>query len=215
MAVERRTTNCDLSGAQIVGLPSALATPTTSPSFLSLGVGTQNYTCSAGGTYAAAGAVASLFDVSCLQKNKAIFSRIPDLAMAAWKLAPRSVTAESMMKSLSAFSAPIVLGQHYFITNPITGNGTSPMWDFRTQKAYRDKPDAFVVVSRVAGASAPKPERDIDWLQLKNIQGGLASEVYRTDTREGKAPATCQPGSAPIQVKYVSLYWMYGGTIKV
>jgi hypothetical protein len=168
----------------------------------------QNYTCNAATSkWASAGAVASLFDVSCIASRKGFaLADVSSTAYNIWKVADPKMTSPAL---LSGFSMP-KLGQHYFITNPTTGSGISPNWDFVASKG----PDAFVVGSKVAGMPASTGQSDVDWLQLKGIQGGLADAIYRVDTRGGVAPASCTPGTdvAVLSVKYTAIYWFFGGT---
>ncbi|KAK7462845.1 hypothetical protein VKT23_007421 [Stygiomarasmius scandens] len=207
-------TSCDVSYAVVDAPPgSSLAPPTHPVSFIALGVGTQNYTCSDTGTYTSVGALAELFDVSCLYGTK-FFSGITSDAFALWHAAPPSISAPSVVEFLHTFKNPAVLGEHYFIVNPVTGTGTSPKWDF-TSHAFSGNPDAFMVGAKVSSLAAPTGPSDVDWLQLSNVAGSLADEIYRTDTRGGQPPASCIPGSNPITVKYTSLYWLAGGSIKV
>uniref|UniRef100_A0A0W0FRI6 Malate dehydrogenase n=1 Tax=Moniliophthora roreri TaxID=221103 RepID=A0A0W0FRI6_MONRR len=95
------------------------------------------------------------------------------------------------------------LGRHFFITNPVTGTGLSPKWDFSLSTG---NPEDFVVGARQAGIPAPTGASDIDWLYLTNIQGTLATEIYRTNTKGGQPPASCTPGDA-LDVEYSALYW--------
>ncbi|RXW19538.1 hypothetical protein EST38_g6313 [Candolleomyces aberdarensis] len=197
---------------RIADFPSTLPAPTAPLSYMTAAVGTQNYTCTAAGNYTAAGAVAEVFDISCLVGSP-LFSTIQDYLLDMWKEAPAD---KLNYQSLVATFAPleesgVVLGQHYFIPNPTTGQGLSPVWDFIPRLK---KPEAFVLAARTGGVPAPTNQTDIDWLSLKSVSGSLATEVYRTDTREGKAPATCTPGSPDIQVPYSSKYYFYGGTIE-
>jgi len=198
---------CSTSNAKLV-LPegqTALTPPTGDPSFVLLGVGFQNYTCSASGNYTSIGATADLFDLSCLsESNPKAFEGIQDLAFAGWMATPLKD-----MKKLTKL-VPEKLGEHFFINK--VGGGIAPVWDFRGDSAP-DKPDAFVVASKVASIKAPTGSQDVDWLQLKGVSGGLAASIYRTDTRGGQPPASCTPGSGEIQVKYVSKYWLYGGNV--
>lgn len=170
------------------------------------------------------GAVAELFDISCFV-NTPFFTKIPDLAIAAWSKAPASISATQLVSSLSQIQNPALLGEHYFITNPVTGTGVSPKWDF-TAHAFKGNAQAFVVAAKVANLAAPTGSKDVDWLFLNAVpgQGLLASQVYRTDTRLGQPPASvrlilssphldltnipfqCTAGSNDISVKYVSKY---------
>ena len=109
--------------------------------------------------------------------------------MKLWSKAPSSLTISEVITALSYVKNPIVLGEHYFITNPITGTGLSPRWDF-TSHAFKGNPNAFVVGSKAGDLVAPTGSQDIDWLYLKAVQGELANEVYRTDTRLGQPPAS-------------------------
>lgn len=81
-----------------------------------------------------------------------------------------------------------LLGEHYFVTSP-SGTGLSPVWDFRGASA-KGNPNAFVLAAKVGDLPAPTGSQDVDWLQLKNVTGGLATSVYRTDTRGGQPPAS-------------------------
>ncbi|KAG7448719.1 uncharacterized protein BT62DRAFT_965253 [Guyanagaster necrorhizus] len=190
--------SCDLSGARLV-FPdgSAIASPSGAPSFIGLGIGAQNYTCTTDGVYSNIGAVAKIFDISCLL-GTLLFDHIQDLAIAAWQHAQN---AESVPSKLCLGIR--VLGDHFFITNPVTGSGISPKWDFT---ASLHDSEAFVVAAKSGSMPAPTGSSDIDWLVLDRVLGSLATQVYRVDTRGGQPPAKCTSGSAPITVKYTAKY---------
>ncbi|KAJ7578320.1 hypothetical protein C8J56DRAFT_898471 [Mycena floridula] len=193
---------------------SSLAAPAAPVEFVGLGVGIQNYTCTAG-AYVSTGAVAELVDISCMVSKAAAFAAIPDIAMAAWSKAPASLTAQKLISMLSGSIGPVKsLGQHYFITNPVTGTGISPVWDFKASQANAQ---AFVVAAKTGAADSPQGTQNVPWLSLASVagQGSLATQIYRTDTRLGQPPATCTVGTPDISVKYVSKYYLLGGTIKV
>ncbi|KAF9258943.1 hypothetical protein L218DRAFT_707052 [Marasmius fiardii PR-910] len=107
------------------------------------------------------------------------------------------------MKKVSSLDK-LVLGQHFFVSNPVTGKSISPKWDFTN---VQKNPNFFVVVDKKAAIPAPTGPQDVDWLDLTNISGSLSFEVYRTDTRGGQPPKKCQPGSSPISVKYTAIYY--------
>jgi len=208
-----RSSGCSLTKA-ILSLPtgqSILVAPSTpTPHYIGIGVGVQNYTCTSGGNYTNVGAVAELFDVSCL--NPSSYDEFTQLAFDAWKDASKELTAADLITDLAFIDPKVVLGQHYFITNPITGSGLSPKWDF-TSASEKGHPDAFAVGAKVGDLPAPTdPATNIDWLQLKVVQGDLATQIYRVETKGGQPPSSCTPGSAEISVKYTSQYWLYGGT---
>ncbi|KAJ3982904.1 hypothetical protein F5890DRAFT_285570 [Lentinula detonsa] len=205
-------TACDVSTASIDTSGTTLPAPSFAPSFIGLGVGTQNYTCGSAGTYTSTGALADLFDVSCLV-GQSSFATLQSTAFAAWNSSTStSVSSTSdVLSSAGVLSSPITLGQHYFITNPVTGSGLSPKWDF-TSNALAGNADAFVVATKVDDVAAPTGSADVDWLYLTNLTGTLANEVYRIDTQGGQPPASCTAGSADITVKYTSMYWLTGGS---
>ncbi|KAI0078332.1 putative malate dehydrogenase [Panus rudis PR-1116 ss-1] len=205
-----KITGCTVSKDKLEA-PSGLAAPTAPTArFVGLGVGVQNYTCSAGGTFTNVGAVAELFDISCLPA--VAFDEVTDIVFDVWEKAPKQVTAQSIIGALAIFNPPIVLGQHFFITNPITGSGLSPKWDF-TSASLKGHPNAFVVGARTGDVVAPNdPSTNIDWLSLSAAQGDLASQIFRVETRGGQPPTSCTPGTPDISVKYVSQYWFFGGS---
>ncbi|KAF8967757.1 hypothetical protein BDZ97DRAFT_1755842 [Flammula alnicola] len=185
---------------------TVLAAPSTAPSYVLLGVGYQNYTCSTAGVYTSVGAVADLYDISCLSSVPAVFTNIQDEAYRLWQSLPTSP------KTLPAANGYPLMGSHFFATSP-SGTGISPVWDFRGASA-KGNPDAFVLAAKIGDLPAPTGAQDVDWLQLKSVEGSLATQIYRTDTRGGTAPTSCTPGSALISLKYVAKYWLYGGTVK-
>jgi len=197
---------CDISHVQL-SLPSnnrtAFSTPTSPLTSLVLGVGVQNYTCSTAGTYTSTGAVASLHDLACISHSPE-FNDVQDLAYDLWIASPANRTSPMS----SSF-----MGNHFFITSP-SGTGLSPVWDYRAGVA-KGNSEAFVLAAKVADVPAPTSVQDVDWLQLKSVSGSLATQVYRTDTRGGSPPASCTPGSAPISLRYVAKYWLYGGNVSL
>ncbi|TFK32009.1 putative malate dehydrogenase, partial [Crucibulum laeve] len=200
-----KRSGCDISNAKITGFPTSFAAPSLKPSFAAVAIGVQNYTCGSTGTYTNVGAVAELFDISCLYGSSA-FDTIQDAAIDIWKIAPPIFPAQEVIAILHSTNTPAVLGQHYYVTNPLTGQGVNPKWDFTSQGANAGNSNAFVVAAKVTGVSAPTGSQDIDWVDLKALTGSLAQEVYRTDTREGQPPASCTPGSPMISVKYAAKY---------
>lgn len=203
---------CSTAGA-VVDVPAGqttLVAMNKSVSFLALGVGVQNYTCASTGTYTSAGALAELVDISCLYKFPSVFNNISDYAIDLWSKAPASVTTAELISKLSKVKNPIVLGQHYFITNPVTGTGLSAKWDF---SSHLKNSSAVVVGAKTGDVPSPTGSKDVDWLSLKAVpgQGLLADQIFRTDTRLGQPPASCTPGSPNISVKYVAKYWLLGG----
>ncbi|KAJ8502611.1 hypothetical protein ONZ45_g11598 [Pleurotus djamor] len=208
-----KLSGCNISNAKLP-LPAGqtgLVPPTSAPSYISVAIGVQNYTCTDAGTFTSAGAVAELFDISCLYGTPA-FNSIEDVFYAAWKILPKGISTSQVISLLHLAKTPTVLGQHYFITNPITGSGISPIWDFTSQGATKGNTDAFVVGARLGGLPAPTGSKDVDWLLIGGVQGKLADQIYRVDTVGGQPPASCKPGSTT-SVKYASKYWLMGGSI--
>ncbi|KAJ7124346.1 hypothetical protein C8R44DRAFT_734847 [Mycena epipterygia] len=204
-----REYECCETAKAVMDLPknqTALVSPTTAPLFVMLGVGIQNYTCSSTtSTYVSIGAVASLFDVSCLDQ-KPEFSTIQTTAFNIWNRSPPAATATSIG---SRVDAPKLLGFHYFVTSP-SGTGISPIWDFRSTGKFAGNSTAYVIGAKVGDIAAPTtPATNIDWLALNNAQGALASKIFRVDTINGQPPTSCVPGSTPIEVKYTAKYYLY------
>ncbi|KAJ7018187.1 hypothetical protein C8F04DRAFT_1214700 [Mycena alexandri] len=183
-----------------------LVSPTTAPLFVALGVGVQNYTCNASTLkYTSTGAVASLFDISCLDTTPA-FASIQTVGFNAWKALPASVTADDLGAKVGA---PLLLGYHYFVTAP-SGTGISPKWDFTSTGKFAGNSSAFFLGSKVGDITdATNAAVNVDWLALNNVQGSLASKVFRVDTVSGQPPASCVAGSADISVKYTAKYFLY------
>ncbi|KZP25027.1 hypothetical protein FIBSPDRAFT_856406 [Athelia psychrophila] len=159
------STNCSLANATMA-LPTgqtALTAATTAMKFVGLGVGTQNYTCNSTSlTYISLGAVAELFDVSCLVSQPS-FASLQDTAFARWTASTAPKTPEALI--------------------------AHPKWDF-TSNVDAGNANAFVIGAKTGDLPAPTGTSDVDWLQLKAVEGDLASTVYRTDTRGGQPPAS-------------------------
>ncbi|KIJ55114.1 hypothetical protein M422DRAFT_152275 [Sphaerobolus stellatus SS14] len=189
--------SCKLADVQ-VPLNGSLVAPTGSLEFVALGVGTQNYSCSAAGTFSSIGALATLYDASCFVNLVSVVT---------------SKFTGSCEFGIAALQGalgrkPVVLGHHYFINNPTGAAGVSPVFDFRAD-SEKGNPSAFVTLSKTGDVPAPvNPATNVDWLDLTAIpgQGSLASQVYRVTTIGGQPPKTCTPGSAPITVPYAATY---------
>lgn len=120
------------------------------------------------------GAVAELYDISCLV-NTPELATIQNRAYDLWSAIPSKESAEipTCLKDLDFLK----LGLHYFITNPVTGSGLSPEWDFTSTGSNAGNKNAFVVAAKVGDLPAPTGSADVDWLSLKNVEGDLATQV--------------------------------------
>ncbi|KAF5333655.1 hypothetical protein D9611_002239 [Ephemerocybe angulata] len=209
---------CSLDGVDIIGrLPDTITPPMAhlTLSFVTAAIGTQNYTCSPNNNYTLVGAVAEVYDISCLAKSDE-FTTVQDKLIGLWKSAPVGVTPHQVTSSSPETNANPLLGYHYFVPNPLGQPGNSPKWDFTSTGAFYGNEEAFVTAARFTGDTAPTGKQDIDWVGTNAIDpaGLLAAQVYRTDTREGQPPSECRSGESPdIQVKYACKYWFYGSAV--
>jgi Protein of unknown function (DUF3455) len=134
---------------------------------IALGVGYQNYTCNAGSTDTPVpvGAVANLFDASCLSENTALLSALPatlrETSVDAVVLA--AVIVDRFISLGTQATTGLLLGKHYF-----TGEYSSvgkPTFDF-SETINRD----IIQAVKLNSASAPSTSPDsVDWLRLGSV----------------------------------------------
>lgn len=140
------------------------------------------------------GAVAELFDVSCLV-NATFFNDVQIPLFNAWNTFP-ILTIQDFIEFFHESNPPEVLAQHYFVSNPVTGQGLSPKWDFRSSgnPKFVGVDEAVFVGQGVGNVPAPNRTTDIAWLNVANIghdKGGqIADQVFRTNTIGGQPPTS-------------------------
>ena len=196
---ERSTTSYKQLNLKAVspGLPP----PTSSPSIIALGVGTQNYTCnSTTSTYSSNVAVADLYDITNL-----VTSSTKDSLCILYLKNSQDCNADDNPLKLNH------VGQHYFDAS------SKPNFDF-TKSGY-----GWLQAKKGAGVPAPntaskgvEPHKNgaVDWLYLLDNGAGVSQtlqSVYRVETAGGKPPATCS-GNEQIQIPYAAEYWFYTQT---
>jgi hypothetical protein len=171
-------------------------------------MGKQNYTCSASGNYTSTGAVAQLFDISCLF-GQGEFSNIQDDVFSLWSSCPSTDPSDPGLAQRLKHNWNISpVGQHYFVNN----NGTLvPVFDFTSTGNLKGNPDAIFFGKKIGDIPSPDGSDNVDWLELQEVSGELANDVYRVNTVRGQPPASCKPGSGDISVKYTAKYVFVGG----
>lgn len=203
---------CDLSKAQIPTLtkePLPLPAAGLAVKHVAIGRGTQNYTCDASNATAVptlAGAVATLFDASC------IAATYPDLLRILPRLAlqfdlPYSAGADADDARMGP-TGMLVSGRHFFT------NATTPFFNLDTPRKNVGTAPCSKLNSSAAPADAPKGrqgEAAVGWLRLAanpDATGGI-HEVFRVGTAGGSAPATCVGMPASFEVQYAAEYWFF------
>ena len=165
---------------------------------VALGRGTQNYTCDTknpSSVPVAAGAVATLFNVTCMT------SMFPLLVEAAPSLAVHlSIDA---MKDLNSWGLS-VSGHHYFT------DATTPFFDLNTSNGkYGVAPCSknHATNAPLNAAAGLGGEAAVPWLKLTTLNGATEGikNVFRTSTAGGSAPATCKGQKSSFQVQYSAL----------
>ncbi|KAL1955069.1 hypothetical protein VTO42DRAFT_9058 [Malbranchea cinnamomea] len=168
-----------------------------------IGRGTQNYTCEApdaSNKPTALGAVATLFNASCVAANYPyLLYLLPNIAL---QLSNPEPAVESFGPSDMS-----VAGHHYF------SDATTAVFDlwslgvsYVQKKNAVDAPENAVqgIEGRLTGA-AP-------WLFLASIpeSPGLVKSIYRVNTAGGNPPVNCSGQPAEITIDYATQYWLYG-----
>ncbi|KAM7208808.1 putative malate dehydrogenase [Naviculisporaceae sp. PSN 640] len=200
---------CDISKATLPAGAKGLNPPTAGFKLkhIALGRGTQNYTCDTtkpDEAPKAAGAVATLFDASC------VVTAFPDLARSLGKVSMQfNLTSAESASKLNPSNLAIS-GRHYF-TGPST-----PFFDLDVTPKKLGHANCAKDGATPAPADAPKGQKGepaVPWLKLTTISGatGNLREVYRVETVGGSAPATCQGLPASFTVQYAAQYWFYEG----
>lgn len=212
--------SCDLSSTSMplsLDQQSALGLPTTPLSAIGLGFGVQNYTCSADNVFVSAGALAEVFDISCAVSNDpGVLSTIHTDLFNFWNSSQAGdTTIQQLIDQLpSTDGAPTIQGQHYFNSNASAPGGISPVWDFRAIPSFAGNDDAVFIGEIVGNVSDPNPTQNVSWLHLVKVSGDIADEIYRILTVSGVPPSSCVSGTTQdISVKYVSHYWIFGGSL--
>ncbi|ETS80524.1 hypothetical protein PFICI_08053 [Pestalotiopsis fici W106-1] len=189
---------CDLSTVQMPEAPTPL--PAVSEGLtlkhVAVGRGTQNYTCDTTNATAAPvaiGAMATLFNASCL------ISTYPDLTNMITRMALKfDLSAEETKLGPSNLA---ISGQHYFT------NMTTPFFNLdRPNLQLGEAPCQKLNATSAPTDAAKGPDgaSAVPWLKLSTRAGatGDLQEVYRVETAGGSAPATCAGMPATFEVQY-------------
>ncbi|WVN90516.1 uncharacterized protein L203_105752 [Cryptococcus depauperatus CBS 7841] len=189
--------SCSVSKVAVpLGNQSKLVVPSgETSSIITVGRGIQNYTCTSG-AYVSVGALANLYDVSCLFTGTA------------GHVDPATISSVLPQKAFSYLSYPDtsnlpVAIHHLFINTPgsTTAGAISPEFVGSNDK---------VVVSKINALSDPKnPADNVPWLQLAalNGQGTLSKSVFRLNTIKGQPPSSCSNEGEHLSVQYAAMYW--------
>ncbi|CAK1361160.1 hypothetical protein CB0940_03442 [Cercospora beticola] len=204
--------SCDIASIQMPQAPKPL--PPVSEGFslyhIAVGRGTQNYTCdlsNATAVPAAAGAVATLVNATCLTANSPILA----WSLAGWAYQDKST---SVPKTVPVNDFLKISGHHYFtdLTTAYFNLDTIGQGDDTWQSNYSQ--GGFKKIN-ATDAPADAIEGSVPWLKLNSKDETKADdcafqEVYRINTVGGAAPKTCEGQEAEFQVEYAAEYWFYG-----
>ena len=183
------------------GAGQSLASPTATIAYVTLGRGTQNYTCASSGVApVSVGANATLYDASALLQ-------IPSpWGLQALEAAP-SVAINVDESDIPAIVQGAAIGHHYF------NGGGQPTFDLGAHGVLVGKKvgDIPAPANAVTGPNN-QPTQDygaVDWLNLVDAGTSVTlKEVYRVECAGGHQPATCSSAGDLFQ-QYACLYWFY------
>ncbi|KAF8331880.1 uncharacterized protein EI90DRAFT_3055734 [Cantharellus anzutake] len=191
-----RTQGCDLTHVRLNDLPAGQNSVTIRssavPKIVTIGAGVQNYTC-INNVYVSTGAVAELFDISCIAGTKA-FRNIQNFAV-------DHPTGSELGHQFFGGQTINPVVHHYFDFNPVSP-GIAPRFDLAGT-------NRFTTLKKLGNIPSPQGKANVDWLELSEIKGDLAKFVYRTDTIRGQPPASCIDGSPVISIDYAAKYWFF------
>jgi hypothetical protein len=158
---------------------------------VAIGRGTQNYTCAtntADSVPVAAGALATLFNASC------IASHMSDTVL-------QQITQGA--EKVSASSIPLQnIGEHFFV------DATTPTFVISDLGTTESKKNATV-------AAPTNTNGNVAWLKLLAQTTGTTTtikNIYRLNTVGGSAPSNCSGMSPTFTVQYAADYFFYSSS---
>jgi len=164
---------------------------------VTIGLGTQNYTCT-NGKYVNVGALAQVFDISCIQNLPAISAV---LSGAIQEL--EGVDGEGLLNFLIMLAkmGGFKLADHYFDTS---SGSLAPVFNFQISGG------GFAIGKKLVDLPSPiNPAVNVDWLQLEAIKGDAAKFLVREQTQGGQPPSSCAVENETLQVPYAAKYWFF------
>lgn len=172
---------------------------------LSLTTFRQNYTCAdstADSKPAAIGALASLFDATCIAAN------YPDIMA----ILPNAVVSAPVPTGPAPKLLPAnldLLGHHYFQeTTPVFNLDTTP----KQQNGIAFVSIGDKISAPVGSYPGVNNQGAVSWLYLPTMTDGTVgkySSVYRVNTAGGSPPATCEGMPPVISVDYAANYYFF------
>ena len=219
----RASAACDASKISLPSYASGLTSPTgLKPIYVGLGRGTQvclafllmfyratliriqNYTCAdstSSSTPAAAGAVARIYNATCIAANYPdILEKLPNLAY--------KITLPINEYALFPPANIELMGHHFFY------DATTPEFNLNTTP---NKQHGIVMTKKGGSIDAPSNAVSgqygaVSWLYLTATEGtvGNYKSVYRVDTAAGSPPKTCKGMPAAFQIQYAANYYFFG-----
>ncbi|KAL1882455.1 hypothetical protein Plec18167_002871 [Paecilomyces lecythidis] len=201
---------CDTSKITLPAQASELPAPPAGQKVLhvAVGRGTQNYTCAdstANTEPAAIGAVASLYNATCIAANyPALISMAPGVVI--------NIALPTKSSSTLPPANLDLLGHHFFedSTTPVFNLDTTSERQYgiaiSKKKASMNAPSNAVKGQHNAGNGA------VAWLYLEAVNGtvGDYKSIYRVNTAGGNPPATCEGMDKTFTVQYSADYYFYG-----
>lgn len=178
-----------------------------SPYLVAVGRGVQNYTCDLSNATAvpkSIGALASLFNVSCIAANQPdLLAKLPEIAL--------NLPVPDTTSDPSSPAAVDLVGHHYFIDD-----FTTPFFNLDTA-SHSYGMGAFKVVGNMKAPSSAmvgqynKGDGAVAWLKLdaKSQDAQVFQEVYRLNTAGGLAPKMCTGMPSEFSVEYAAEYWFW------
>ncbi|KAF6225494.1 hypothetical protein HO133_009494 [Letharia lupina] len=177
---------------------ASLPSPTGTLKSITLGRGTQNYTCaSSASTPISDGATAALFNVAQLLPTLSISQ-----GQAVLNGLPNALVGDTVAQI--AQSGLPVIGEHHF-----TAAGV-PTWDLFGEGLLLYGSGVGDIAAPAGANAGPQGYGAVDWKALTGAAGSVGlTEVYRVETAGGKAPTSCSGSGATIEVQYAAMYWFY------
>lgn len=194
---------CDASN---ISLPSStLPIPTNLKiRYVAVGRGTQNYTCTSSSpdiAPVAAGAIANLYDATCIAAN------YPDLMPTLPKVAYSVPLPGDELSPLPPANMGLI-GHHFF------RDATTPVFNLDTTSSRQY---GIAITKKIGSFGAPSNSLQgangaVPWLYLTTINGTMGDyrSVYRVETAGGQPPKTCENLPSNFTVQYAANYYFYG-----